>query len=354
MSNKNPHSGPTYKYSLLFTIVFTGLLIYSGVNGIKNGPSELEQNFPFRKQLITFFTEFRLILGDRVFQQAIIGNDGWLELTSEGNLDNYQNADPMNPVKLEKLQASLQDFYDELNTRNITLLVVIAPNKSTIYPDKIPAEIQKTQQESGIDTLFSYHTEHGPQVFIDLRPILLEGRETQQIYYRTDTHWNAVGAYYAYKGIIDELSLSHSDLQVVELTDFTQSVSAPGKLDISRLIGSTTLLETSPLLSPNFEINTQWITLNTDTIPASLAFNPDGDLPKAIIYHDSFGEGLKPYLSLHFSKALFVSRGSQQNDLFSYTFIDQFDPNIIIIEVIERDLSSLQFLLDKFQKERSP
>ena len=69
---------------------------------------------------------------------------------------------------------------------------------------------------------------------------------------------------------------------------------------------------------------------------------------KAIIYHDSFGGGLKPYLSLHFSNSLFLHKGSQQNDLFSYAFIDQFDPDVIIIEIVERDLPSLQFLLDKF------
>lgn len=348
MNMKNSHSEPTNKYSILFTIVFIGLLVYSGLNGIKNGPAELEQNFPFREQLITMITEFRLILGDRVFQQALIGNDGWLELTSGGNLDDYQNAVPMSPGNFEKLQTSLQDFYEELNTRNITLLIVIAPNKGTIYPEKLPTEIQKIQQDSRMDTLLTYNTEHEPMVFIDLRPILLEAKRTQQIYYQTDTHWNAIGAYYAYKSIIDELSLSFPDLQARALTDFTQSVSAPGQRDISRLMSASSLLESFPLLTPNFVVNTKWTTLNKDIIPAVISAQPNTTLPRAMIYHDSFGESLRPFLSLNFSEAIFIHRNSGQKDLAGYGFVDLFSPDIIIIEIVERDLSSLRSLLENF------
>lgn len=347
MSKQGLFSGWTHQYNLLFTILIAGLLFWPGIIGIKDGVEKLEENFPFRKEMVSLFTNFRLSIGDRVFQQALAMGNGWLEYTGDNNLDDYQNAVSMNPDQLKKIQTSLESLQFQLSARQITLLIVVAPNKGTIYPEKISDEIQKIQQESRLDTLLSYFARHGSQVFIDLRPALLNAKESQLVYYRTDTHWNAIGAYHGYKVIIDALSENHPDLRPIKLTDFTISTGVPTQRDISRLLGASKLLEAPLFLEAGFDTNTQWITLNNDNT-ASLAVQQDTYLPKAIIYQDSFGQGLIPFLTLHFSKSIFISRGSQQKDLFSYLFIDQFDPDIMIIEIVERDLPYLEFLLDKF------
>ena len=139
MSAKKSHPDRLYKYDFFFATLFIGLLFYFGVKEIKNGASELEQNFPFRNQLVSLITDFRLIIGDRVFQQALVSNDnGWLEFTGGGNLDDYQNATPFSTRDIKNIQESLQEMNRNLSPKQITLLVVVAPNKATIYPENIP------------------------------------------------------------------------------------------------------------------------------------------------------------------------------------------------------------------------
>jgi len=73
-------------------------------------------------------------------------------------------------------------------------LFVIAPNKSTIYPEKLPAFLQTHRRAGKLDQLLEYFTAHNVTVpFIDLRTPLQAAKGQDLVYWPTDSHWSAEG-----------------------------------------------------------------------------------------------------------------------------------------------------------------
>ena len=336
-------------YNLLYIIFIVALFVYFGAIGSKHGFTSLTSNFPFRKQMISFVTEIRLKIGDRVFQQTLVSDSGWLEFLQPVYMNDYQNIDTFKPANLQRIDELLEDFNTELSKRQITLLIVIAPNKATIYPENMPVQIQKAQAVSRLDTFLEYMDKHAPPIFVDLRPSLLEAKQYDQIYYATDTHWNPIGAYYGYTAIMEALSVTHPQLHQLELNKFTKTLS-DRRSDLVNLMQSTSLTETSPELRSNFEREEQWIVLNNENPPVKISLQPNSKQPRILIYHDSFGLALMQFLPNHFSEAAFVNINVQEKDLFSYGFIDQVAPDIIIIEIVERALPRIEEVLTKFDR----
>ena len=86
---------------------------------------------------------------------------------------------------------------------------------------------------------------------------------------------------------------------------------------------------------------------------------PGSTLPTALIYHDSFGSvNLNDYLTLNFSKAHFIHHGSATdifpNKYVSPNIVEYFHPNIIIVEVVERNIHIIPAILAKLTTYNEP
>ena len=60
---------------------------------------------------------------------------------------------------------------------------------------------------------------------------------------------------------------------------------------------------------------------------------PGASLPRAVIFRDSFASRLAPYLSEHFSRAVYL----WQND-FDSDAIEREHPDVVIQEIVSRHL----------------
>src|SRR5688572_12651085 len=195
-----------YRYTQFFVICILSMLIYIMCQSLDGGISQLESNIWGRNLLISKFANLRLKMGDRVFSQGLVGKDGWLQFTAGGILDDFQNTMQFSP---KNIQQNSQLLYEKLQAQNITLVIIIVPNKDTIYPEQLPDEIQKINEQSRLDLLVAYFKKYGPPVLIDLRPALQRARQEETIYYKTDTHWNNLGSFAAYSEVMQVLSRSN-------------------------------------------------------------------------------------------------------------------------------------------------
>lgn len=326
------------RYTQLFLIGLLLAVAFVVFQSLSEGIEQFEKNFWNRSTLIQAFNQSKLTLGDRVFPQVVIGKDGWMEYSGEGYLDDFQSAAPISAEKLSRTRQKINRLYQQLRDRNITLLIVIAPNKATIYPDKLPDEIQKINQRSYLDAFTDELQKNGPPVLLDLRPALLNGRKKQDVYYRTNTHWNAYGAFIAYTQIIQTLSKKIPLSEPYKITAFSKH-SGLYVYDISRLIGMYNIKEKGTELTlKNNPI--QWgKELNQDKIvPMQVATTAQETAPDLLIYSDSFGNGLRNFLPLHFHTTTYIQNSSTDLGVISFEKIDAIKPNVIIIEFVERSL----------------
>lgn len=350
------------RYTQIFLTSLLVISLFIMNSSMSNGISQFNTNFWYRDSLIKGFTQAKLNLGDSVFSQGLVSKKGWLEYTGDQNLDDYQNARPISPEALQLLQARINKLYNVLNKRKITLMIVIPPNKASIYPDKLPDEIQKLNPKSNLDIFVDYMKKKGPPVLLDLRPALQNGQKKQAIYYNTDTHWNAYGAFIAYTEIMKTLSKIYPTLAPKTLKDFDIQNVEPHLHDIPQLIGATNILEADVRFIPIQNNRIKWATLNHDNIvPMQVSTVPNKSLPKLIMYMDSFGIGLKNFIAVHFQQATFIQNSTKYTGAISLKKIDEVKPNIIIIEMVERSFSNRnlntllqQLLVEKIEPGTNP
>ncbi|NOT05388.1 MAG: hypothetical protein HOP27_12400 [Anaerolineales bacterium] len=338
-----------YRYTQFFVLSILCAIIYVMTQSISLGTTKIQENLYKKDFLIERVTLLRMKIGDRIFPQTLIGKDGWMEYTGGGNLDDFQNVKELDNKKI--LGEKLGTLNQYLESQGITLLIVVTPNKATIYPDKLPEQMKSLPTQSRLDSLISYLESNNLPVILDLRPALKKARQNQDVYYKTDTHWNGYGAFIAYTTIMNTLRGSYPELKPYETSDMELVTKNPDILGIPRaLMHVNFITETSFFFTPK-ELFVQ--TLHP-TLPPGDTFGynqyswiSDSKLPSLLMFHDSFGSlYLNNYLSMNFGKSHFI-----QNNMPKYLTeesIQQFKPDIIVIEIVERNLDGLVFLLSNF------
>lgn len=223
-------------YSVLFiAVVFTSLLAQLFVPEVTL--DSISEKYSWKKSLINQYRSFKYGIGDRVFADAVVGEDGWLFFTGNLTLKNHQRVTPLNVSNIKKLVNALNQINAQVNEYGGTLVVVIPPDKSTVYPQYMPEEIPVIGTVTSLDRLIERLNKSSDIQLIDLRPVLTRASETTQVYYKTDTHWNCAGAFYAYKEILSGLAVMYPDLHVHPIEDFTIT-SQKKQLDLAKTIGA--------------------------------------------------------------------------------------------------------------------
>src|SRR5581483_5936283 len=90
-----------------------------------------------------------------------------------------------------------------LRERGIRYVLLIAPDRASVYRDQLPAQLARGPAHLDL-VLEALPAEVRPDV-IDLRRELLRQRAVEEVYYRTDTHWNVAGARVALRKLVRTL-----------------------------------------------------------------------------------------------------------------------------------------------------
>jgi hypothetical protein len=335
-------------YPFIFVSLFFGLLLLPIVKpglSLKN----IESDFNGHQKLISIYSMLRVGIGDRVFPRALIGSDGWMFYTSEGAISDYQGGHFMRDKQLRELQQSLDAFNDDLKQKGITLIVVIPPNKESVYPQYMPAEIPILEEKSRLDDFMEYMQLHSRTRIIDLRNVLIEKSREQQVYYKQDTHWNSYGAYFSYKEIFSALSEEVPPLRAYSLDDFKIKAGKESSRDIPRILGLSTYQESDWVfkLKPSHSVNVEYITIPVSNRSIKFISNEDKTLPRIVVFHDSFFGALRPFFETHFSEMTLISQGAGK-ELWSLKWLEHQDTDIVIIELVERYFEGLMGLLSTY------
>ncbi len=272
----------------------------------------------------------------------ILGKDGWLfyDSPSDGvSMKDYYGKVPYSETELIEIKTNLLRLKNKLDARNIDLVMVLVPNKNTIYEEFLPNYIQQKRGSfTRADQVHVVAKELGLH-FIDTRTVLLDAKKTYPypLYYKTDSHWNNLGAYIAVKEVLQEIGdMGYATNTVYKKKDpIIYSKDNFNIHDLSKYINSEIKTNDPEIiidLKRNYEykeikhpIYNQQPDSYVETSLKNLSY------PKAVIFRDSFAIRMIPYLSESFSKAVYV-----WNRNIDFTIINKEKPDIVIIEFVER------------------
>jgi hypothetical protein len=325
-------------YQQIFVAICLGALLLpcTGVSDFR----QIEKTFWGRSWLIRAFADTGVFLQNKTFDSSIISDDNWLIFTEE--MDDYQNTIPFSEEDLATIQRKMDGLASRLEAKGVKkLIVVLAPNKSTIYPELMPASIPKIGAQSRLDQLLNYEKSHGNVKILDLRPVLLAAKSESQVYYRTDSHWNPLGSFLAYQAIMQEVQEAYPNIEPHSLRDF-QIVPKVFTGDISRQMIKTEIQEDSIQLVPLYEQKTSAQVLWVDkkdslyNFPITTVMHADRTLPKLVMFRDSASTDIEPLIIDHFSRSVLVWYPPSEE---MYYEIEK--PDVVIVEIIERNLPYL-------------
>ncbi len=335
------------RYSLAFVVIFLGMLLIP-LRTLALDPNAIEESFYPRGRLIALVSNLRLALGDRVFPKVVVGDDDWLVYTAEGDIEDYQKVELFSDDELANFQKNLDALSDSYAQRGIKLLIVVSPNKNTIYPERVPNQIPVFGTTSKLDQAVNYLRANGKTQIVDLRPALLAAKAERQVYYATDTHWNDYGAYIAYSAIMGELNKTNPSLSAHPASDFQPVSRDPGILDLASVMGTTTLLESKIQFAPLFDLSSSYKSVNLGGRKLMFSYNRDANLPDLVLYYDSFFFSVIPMLGEHFHNGLYVQNYTGSG-LWNLSWVNEREPDVVIIEFAERYLGDLLRFVDPNQ-----
>ena len=274
--------------------------------------------FFLRQEAVTAWAKLNAtLLKSSVTEDVILGADGWLYFTP--TLADFTRSDPMDERELWCAARVLYLLQEYAEGRGGSFVFTVAPNKNSLYKSAMP-EYPVSDGPSNAEALSAY-LEHMGVHYLDLFEVF--SAEDEILYFPTDSHWNGRGAALAADAILGALGHEGS----WSSGPFSDAVHTGDLYEMLYPAGKDT--DPDHAFAPGFTFAAN--TSNPDNIRISADGPGDGAL---LMYRDSFGRNLYPYLAESFARAQF----SRKTD---YDPTAMEDGGALVIELVERNLRYL-------------
>ncbi len=148
----------------------------------------LTDQFIGRDTWISVKTRTELLLGKTDINGVYFAEDDYLiTRTDASSIDAEQEE-----KNIARLDAFIKKYSELLGDTNVYAMLV--PTAADILADKLPPFTSEYDQEALLDRVAAMLGDN----FIDTREELMQHKD-EYLYYKTDHHWTALGAYYAYR-----------------------------------------------------------------------------------------------------------------------------------------------------------
>ena len=143
-------------------------------------------------------------------EKALMGRDGWLFYRPGVTfLVEPWPQTAAAPVPQDDPLEAIAAFRDALAERGIALLVVPAPGKPSVYPDRLSARAARTHTDvHGPTRTFMDRLDEAGVSYVDLFTLYREARAANadaQLYLARDTHWSPEGLRLAALAVADRI-----------------------------------------------------------------------------------------------------------------------------------------------------
>lgn len=260
-----------------------------------------------------------------------IGKDGWLFYTAEDgvNMRDYYGSNLFSDSDLNKISSNIQSINKNLEKKNIEFIIMMAPNKHTLYEEYLPDRIYNKKGDKTRADQYSTILNSMDIKYIDLRDIMMKEKNNSDklLYYPLDSHWNDFAGMIAYNELVENLDSKptyKSKLPKVTIGERDRTGDLGNILFLSTIIKDINISVEKHNNYTKSEINNKNINQITTT-------NLDGDNRKVLVFKDSFIGAIEPFLSSTFSEVIYNA-----SPIIDFDLISKHNPDIVILQFVER------------------
>jgi len=287
--------------------------------------------------------------------RALLGRDNWLFLADDSNRvrDQIAGRFSVTPVMKDNYRSVFDERRRRFRDLGVPYFFFIAPTKERICLEQLPTGMVTDFDMMPANVIRRLLAEDGSPL-IALDTALRDEHARHETFYRTDTHWNYIGAHRAYCEVIATVAdvvdcgLPH------DRTLFGSRIFKNYRGDLANKEKVAFIGEEYPLLaiSPTgldpavfqenveqlFDANGDVFTIKvaehlkvSQTRETLVMKNNNKNLPKALVFRDSFTTLLAPMIARHFSEVIYVWRPEV---LFS--LVESEKPDVVIHIMVDR------------------
>jgi alginate O-acetyltransferase complex protein AlgJ len=303
-----------------------------------------EGNFGFRGALIRYHSLAKIRwLGVSPSRRVILGREQWLYYGEMGEVDCLRRARPFTARELAAWEGAVVERQTWAAQHGARLLLVICPDKHTIYPEYLPPNLQPSGRPSRYDQLVTRLARQHPEIGLArVRGDLLAAKTRYPVYYRLDTHWTHTGALIASNRIFATLGQWFPQVEPLRWTVTRQSPPVLDWRHLADMLGLThhDMVETMARPRVTEAMAIAWLS-GPEALPrlrlagheVTVTERPGAPIPRAVVFGDSFTGFLVPYLSQRIGRAVYCLDGE-----FDTRLVEAEHPDLVIWELVERRL----------------
>ena len=294
--------------------------------------SYYSDHLPFRNELIGINSRIDYyIFKDSPNDRVVFGDDGWLFYTGEA-INTSTGKTMLSEEELKEIGSNLQNASDYFRKLGIEFLVFIAPNKETVYRDKLPAYYTVYSDITVGKQLADYLKANTDINVVWPYDEIMKARDEYYTYCHLDTHWNNVGSYIGACEAAGVLGTPMQPLNKLTVTPVTYS-----RGDLSDMMH---------LILKNSDTDYAISGYEDEGYPVEQFYgefiefhNESGDDRTVVMRRDSYGIRLSRFLSGQF-KDMYVMTSDSPMDT-----INMFGADVFIYEIVERNAKDIRINL---------
>ena len=284
-----------------------------------------QEHFAFRNELVAADNMIQgKVFGVSTVRNVVYGTDDWLYYTA--SLGDYLGTNHMSPRELYNLEHNLAIVKEWADQEGIPILFTVPANKNTLYGEHMPYyDSLIVDPAHTIDSL----PEICQRIELPYADLLSLFREQEEcLYLKRDSHWNNKGALMAYRRIMEETGFPYETYEDIPVS---RAVDTDG--DQNRMLYT---FYGEKEMNYSYELPQSWSYV-TDTKSVEdgwIETEAPGKKGTLVMFRDSFGNTLLPFVAGQFEKAVF----SKESPYRLQKVAEEQDPDLMIIEKVERNL----------------
>ena len=277
--------------------------------------------------------------------RVIKGLDGWYFYNDFGMLKDFQGKTPLTSGQIAAWLQEQDSKNDWLASQGIRYLLLVPPDKHSIYPRQLMKYAMAIKGTSRFEQLLQFTGNQLPDYMINLHQLLQPDLYDKPLYYKNDSHWNKLAATIVARSILTRLAVWFPTESFITDFAFTADETGIGGNngkggDLARMIMQPNLTETYPQLADfkrcakSNKLPYKLSSISQSPGRISYIHRCRGKKLRAIVFRDSFFVPVVPLLSENFREVVYLWKGYDQQNIAE--IIKHYKPDVVIESVVER------------------
>lgn len=261
----------------------------------------------------------------------------WYDFKDDGDpIGSYQGTNLFTEADLLAIKNNCIEQRDFLASQGKEFVIFIVPNKERIYCEYLPDRYGKPADRYRTMQVVEYLRENTDLRLVYPYEELMETKRVleENIYCKTDSHWNEIGGYVGAKALLEELGI-----EMPEITEKQMKISGKKNRqgDLAKVLGLSKILQPFDVEYEVEGYDTHDVRTIQWDLKDKLCYRADGADPRKIyVFRDSFATAIADCVGSQFQESCLKYK-------LAYTYEDfrEEDPDIFVVETVERYIEEL-------------